>query len=118
MHPRRIGSSPLFRPLMSRAACIVAVALMLLFAASVGAAAPQAAGVTGTIVTGSAGFAPGSYYGGVFGYVPPGTTDGITCGGVYGCPFFAPPFGFGTTYVRGNLYCGLYTCGIVQPIQR
>ncbi|MGI8688385.1 MAG: hypothetical protein ACR2M3_07375 [Thermomicrobiales bacterium] len=118
MYPRRVGPSLLFHPLASRAACLVAVALMLFFSAAVGAAAPEAAGVTGTITTGSAGSAPGFYYGDVFGYLPPGTTGGITCGGVYGCPFYAPPFGYGTTYVRGNLYCGLYTCGIVQTIQR
>ncbi len=117
MHTGRIGPLLLFRPLAHRAACLVAVALMLLFAASVGAAAPQADGVTGTITTGSPNSTP-AYYGDVFGFLPPGTTGGVTCDGVYGCPFFAPPFGYGTTYVRGNLYCGLYTCGTVQTIQR
>ena len=52
-----------------------------------------------------------------YGYFP-GYLDCIICAGLYGCPFAAPPFGYGTTYGRGNLYCGLYTCGVVQTIQR
>lgn len=114
MFPRRISPS-LLRPMMSRMACLAVVALLLVFATTVGAAPPEAAGVTATITTGSV---PG--YG--YGYLPypyaPGYTDGVTCDGIYGCPFFTPPFGYGTTYVRGNLYCGLYTCGEVRTIQR
>ncbi len=109
MYPCRIGLS-LHRHLISRMACLAAIALLLVFTTAVSAAAPEASGVIATITTGSA---PASGYG----YFP-GYTDGITCGGLYGCPFAAPPFGYGTTYVRGNLYCGLYTCGVAQTIQR
>ncbi|MDQ6909019.1 MAG: hypothetical protein M3176_19540 [Chloroflexota bacterium] len=118
MYPRRIGLS-LHRHLIGRMACLAAIALLLVFTTAVSAATPEASGVTATITTGSV---PASNYGYFPGYLPysytPGYTDGVTCGGLYGCPFAAPPFGYGTTYVRGNLYCGLYTCGVVQTIQR
>jgi hypothetical protein len=57
------------------------------------------------------------YAGGVVpGWVPPGTYNGITCGGLYGCPLDQPAYP--ATYVTGNIYCGLYTCGVPQPITR
>jgi hypothetical protein len=128
MFPHRSGLAVRLRSLARGVAFIAALSALLVFAASVGAASPAP---TGTITTGPATGAttvyPGYGYGYGYGYattyiapsfIPPGTYNGISCGGVYGCPLALPAFGYGTTYVQGNLYCGWYTCGIAQPIQR
>ncbi len=116
--------------LLRRALCCVAILGMLVFATAVSADTPAP---TGTIVSGTV-LPPPPYpyaYGYPYGYggyryapgyvvpnvLPPGVTDGIACGGVYSCPLNLPVFGYGT-YVRGNLYCGLSTCGVAMPIQR
>lgn len=72
-----------------------------------------------TIYPFASGYAGYGYYGYPYGYgwIPPGTYNGITCNGLYGCPLGISPY-YGGTYVTGNVYCGLYTCGLVEPIKR
>jgi hypothetical protein len=74
-----------------------------------------------TIYPFATGYAGYGYYGYGFpygaGWIPPGTYNGITCNGLYGCPLGISPY-YGGTYVTGNVYCGLYTCGLVEPIKR
>lgn len=126
-HPFRLVPRP--RALVRAAALIATLLALLAFASGANAAGPAP---TGTITTGNPALAPivlpaaiSGYYGNPYGaplieagYLPPGTYDGITCNDPYGCPYALPVLGTGTTYVRGNLYCGLYVCGILQPIQR
>jgi hypothetical protein len=135
MSPRVIGRSVSLRSLARTLACLVAIASLFLFAASVGAAGPAPTGsITTGPVTGATIVPPGYSYGYGYGYgagyypyapgyispsyVPPGVTGGISCGGLYGCPLNLPYFGYGTTYERGNLDCGLYISCTLQPIQR
>ena len=123
MFTRRRNQSAVLASLGRRVACLAAVATLFIFATAVSADTPP----TGTITSGTVTYPAYTYpyyatYPYAVGYiapayVPPGVYGGISCGGVYGCPLNVPTFGYGT-YVRGNLYCGLYDCGIAQPIQR
>jgi hypothetical protein len=86
---------------------------------------PYAAGYAGYAgypgYAGYAGYAGYGYGYGAYGYgagwIPPGTYNGITCNGLYGCPLGVSPY-YGGTYVNGNVICGLYVCGAVQPIKQ